>query len=80
MRRVLILLVLGGFVLAGTLRAEGTEDAPAADLDLESGVPAMLLSPEHARTQHLSDLSIGNFFTAGWDQDWSKWRHYTPDM
>jgi len=80
MRRVLILLVLGGFVLAGTLRAEGTEDAPAADLDLESGVPAMLLPPEHAQTRHLSDLTLGNFFTEGWDQDWSKWRHYTPDM
>jgi hypothetical protein len=56
----------------------GGSDGAADFASLES------LSPEKAAkggtTQHLSDLSIGNFFTEGWNQDWEKWRHYTPDM
>ena len=36
--------------------------------------------PRGGPTTHLSDLSIGNFLTVGFDQDWEKWRHYTPDM
>ncbi len=57
--------------------SDGSIDAGA----VEPGTTIELSPPEkHATTQHLSDLSIGNFFTQGWNQDWEKWRHDTPDM
>jgi len=58
----------------------GADDAIDAG-GLEAPAAPVLLAPErHATTQRLSDLSIGNFFTEGWNQDWEKWRHHTPDM
>jgi len=59
------------------------EDAgePAAGALASIDAPALVLpGHEHGQTQHLSDLSIRNFFTEGWSQDWVKWRRDTPDM
>jgi hypothetical protein len=58
----------------------GADSTP--DRGMEIVLPAMVLAPgpEHGQTRHLSDLSVGNFFTEGWNQEWEKWRHYTPDM
>lgn len=94
MRRIVGVLLLGAAVVgSGVVRADdasgpdavparGSGDAP--DVGLDADVPsADTLSPEkleHGQPQHLSDLGLGNFFTEGWNQDWAKWRHYTPDM
>ena len=51
---------------------------PAADASQES--PGRAAEAGERKTQHLSDLSLGNFFSAGWDQTWQKWRRSTPDM
>jgi len=58
----------------------GGADGPIDDA-IEAPAAATLTPPEkHATTPHLSDLGLGDFFTEGWNQDWEKWRHYTPDM
>ena len=82
-----------GFLAAASGVVRGQESDPAAaaawgGADGANGAfaagEAGMLAPEkpekHGQTQHLSDLSIGNFFTEGWNQDWEKWRHHTPDM
>jgi hypothetical protein len=59
----------------------GTDLPSAADTDQEAATPAHEgAGSKVEKTQHLSDLSLGNFFTAGWDQTWEKWRRSTPDM
>ena len=83
--------VVGVALLAGALasaaRAQEPPAAPGwgggdATASLEAESLAGLVAPEKhgGTTPHLSDLSIANFFTEGWNQDWEKWRHYTPDM
>lgn len=57
----------------------GGSDGATGVVEAEA-VPGIPAPEKHATAQHLSDLSIANFFTAGWNQDWEKWRHYTPDM
>jgi hypothetical protein len=37
-------------------------------------------SKEEKSPPHLSDLTLLNFFTEGWNQPWEKRRRYTPDM
>jgi hypothetical protein len=70
-------IVASSAAVAQEFTTFGGADA-AADSAIESFSPE---KPAHGgTTQHLSDLSIGNFFTEGWNQDWEKWRHYTPDM
>jgi len=65
-------------ILAQDADAFGGEDAAALAASLEAVSPE---KPAHAgTTQHLSDLSLGNLFTEGWNQEWEKWRRYTPDM
>jgi hypothetical protein len=60
--------------------AGGADGAIGADT-VEATAAAVVVGPEeHVTTAHLSNLSIGNFFTEGWNQDWEKWRHHTPDM
>ena len=72
--------------IAVAQESDGRWAAGGADDSIDAGgleaaaAPALLAPEKHATTQHLSDLSIGNFFTEGWNQDWEKWRHYTPDM
>ena len=72
--------IAAGIAAASSLRAQDFTSFGGGDAD-SSAIEA--LSPEkpaHGTTQHLSDLSISNFFTEGWNQEWEKWRHYTPDM
>jgi hypothetical protein len=72
--------------MAAAREPDGRWAAGGADDSIDAGgleapaAPAPLAPEKHAATQHLSDLSIGNFFTEGWNQGWEKWRHYTPDM
>ena len=64
--------------LAQDFTAFGGNDGAPDSAALEALSPE---KPAHGGpTTHLSDLSIANFFTEGWNQDWEKWRHYTPDM
>ena len=71
-----------GFSLTGP--PAGMSDGSFADAGSESETPANELvvpeSPEHAQPLHMSNLGIMNFFSEGWNQEWDKWRHYTPDM
>jgi len=55
----------------------GESDAASADGLAIDTAPE---SPEHAKAAPMSDLSITNFFSEGWNQEWHKWRHFTPDM
>lgn len=81
MRRILCVLAIGAAFGTGALRGEaGPDAAPSIEADAPTTDAAPPEKPEHGQTRQLSDLSIGDFFTEGWDQDWSKWRHYTPDM
>ena len=42
--------------------------------------PTRSLREGEAAPQHLSDLTITNFFSEGWNQSWAKRQRYTPDM
>ncbi len=65
----------------GRLEVEETGGADGSAEVVEAEAPAGTLLPEtHATAPHLSDLSIANFFTEGWNQEWAKWRRDTPDM
>src|SRR5262249_22104488 len=77
--RVGVALVV--LVSSGIARAEDTAPEPAVPAAVVADVPADALVPEgEAAPQHLSDLTITNFFTEGWNQPWAKRKRYTPDM
>lgn len=64
----------------GRFAAGGSEEAIDAG-SIEAAAAATFVPEERqAASSHPSDLSLGNFFTEGWNQDWEKWRHDTPDM
>jgi len=66
---------------AGVSRAEDSAPEPAVPAAVVAEVPSGALVPEgEAAPQHLSDLTIANFFTEGWNQPWAKRKRYTPDM
>ncbi|HTO76236.1 MAG TPA: hypothetical protein VMQ61_09180 [Thermoanaerobaculia bacterium] len=52
---------------------------PEALSDIDPANPPTEEAKEGA-AQHLSDLSLGNFFSQGWSEPWQKWRRTTPDM
>jgi len=61
--------------------AENAAPDPAVPAAMLADVPADALVPEgEAAPQHLSDLTITNFFSEGWNQSWAKRKRYTPDM
>ena len=82
-------IALLALTFAATARAQDALPLVAAALEPAVGAPAdaglsatEVAAPEekdHARPA-LSDLGLGNFFTEGWNQEWHKWRHDTPDM
>jgi hypothetical protein len=62
-------------------RAEDAAPDPAVPAALVADPPADAFAPEgEAAPQHLSDLTITNFFSEGWNQSWAKRQRYTPDM
>ena len=66
---------------AGVSRAEDSAPESAVPAAVVAEVPSGVLLPEgEAAPQHLSDLTIANFFTEGWNQPWAKRKRYTPDM
>lgn len=75
-----------GLAIAVTLISVGVSSAE--DSAPDSAVPAMVadippdtLVPEgEAAHQQLSDLTIANFFSEGWNQSWAHRHRYTPDM
>src|SRR5690242_13310323 len=74
-----LLTVVTASDMAAAQEPDGRRAAGGADGSIDAGgleapaAPALLAPEKHATTQHLSDLSIGNFFTEGWNQDWEKW-------
>ncbi|HKD18094.1 MAG TPA: hypothetical protein VKG23_09500 [Thermoanaerobaculia bacterium] len=68
-------------ISAGVLRAEDAAPDPAVPAAVVADVPADALVPEgEAAPQPLSDLTLANFFTEGWNQPWAKRKRFTPDM
>ncbi len=86
-RRRMAVGLLASAALAGAARGQEPDRLPGlaaggsdGAIDADAAAAAVPVPPEKATTEHLSDLSIGNFFTEGWNQGWEKWRHHTPDM
>ena len=64
----------------GLAVAPATDQGGTATADAFPTLDASLEGPEHEQASQMSDLSITNFFSQGWNQEWHKWRHDTPDM
>jgi hypothetical protein len=87
-RWVLVLGVTVSMLLARAALAQ--ESPPPAVRDGTPAVPPAALEASKAggdqnvsagvEEQHLSDLTLLNFFTEGWDQAWAHRHRHTPDM
>ena len=60
----------------------GTVGQPASEIDESAESPAgeATADSKEEHPQHLSDLTLLDFFSQGWNQSWEHRHRYTPDM
>lgn len=70
------------FFASALAPAQGSNEHSSGFLEgrLEPSSSEASVPPEGEQSQHLSDLTLSNFFSEGWSQTWEKRRRSTPDM